>query len=177
MKRIEIDWIARRGRSRAGWLLLAIGLGSAVLSVERHLTWSLAAEQFEARSFNQVASERAAVRKRAPARDQAALQQEVRAANRVIGELNVPWPELFRDLEAASDSTVALLAIQPDSNGRSLRVEGEARDYPAVLGFVRRLEETPAFSEVHAASHQTRVEASYRPIGFALVTRWSADAR
>ena len=176
--RIELDWFAARATSRLGWVLLGLGLVAALGAVERHLSWSSRAEQLEAESqqFRQSAR-RAAIRVREPARDQVALQQEVRSANRVVDQLTVPWPELFRDLESVSDRTVALLAIQPDSATRSVRLEGEARDFKAVLGFVERLEGTPAFSTVYLASHQVRVDLPSRPVGFALASGWSGDAR
>jgi hypothetical protein len=178
MKPIALDWVARPKAGRGGWALLVAGLIAAVVAVERHQTSSAQVEVLETqvREARQL-TRRAAVKLREPLRDSPALQQEVRAANRVIEQLNIPWPELFRDLEAAIDPTVALLAIQPDSAARALRVEGESREYKAVLGFVARLEATPAFSSVHVASHQTRVDAPSRPIAFALLAAWRGDPR
>jgi len=178
MKALKLDWLSRPQRSGIGWVLLALGVAGAVLSAERHHSWSIAAGQLEAASVElRQTTRRSAARVREPARDQSVLQQEVRAANLVVEQLNIPWPELFRDLEVATDPTVSLMAIQPDTAARSVRLEGEARDYGSVLAFVGRLEDTRAFSIVHVASHQVRVEAPARPVGFALLAGWRADPR
>ena len=178
MKPLVLDWVARRRGGGAGWLLLAAGLAVAAVAVERHRTWEAQAEMLEGEVRDaQWQTRRSAVRLRDPQRDSPALQQEVRAANRVIDQLDIPWSELFRDLEAAIDPTVRLLAIQPDSAARTLRVEGETRDYASMLAFVGRLEATPAFSTVHVVSHQTRVDAPSRPLAFALQALWRGDSR
>lgn len=177
MKQIPVDWLAPRKRFPLGaLLLLLLGLAGAAASFERHRHWRGQADTVEAQLQElRQTTRRAATRVREPARAQAVVQQEVRAANRTISQLNIPWPALFRDLESATDRSVSLLAIQPDANTGSVRLEGEAQDYKALLRFVGKLEATAAFSTVHVASHQTRLEARARPIAFALVASWSAD--
>lgn len=172
MQRIELDFVRAPRAGWIGWALLAAGALAAFVAVERHAAWLT-----EARHWEQKAGElrqmgkRAAVELREPRRDQAELAQEVRAANLVLRQLNIPWPQLFRELESAVDGSVALLSIQPDAANRVLRVEGEARDYRALLAFVDRLDAAGLFASAHLASHQTRAEGA-RAVGFALLAGW-----
>lgn len=176
MKPIPVDWLAPRRRFPLGALLLLLGIAAAAVSFERHRQWSDQADAVETQLQElKQTTRRAAIRVREPARAQAVVQQEVSAANRAISQLNIPWPALFRDLESAADRSVSLLSIQPDADAGSVRLEGEAQDYKALLRFVGKLEATAAFSAVHVASHQTRFQARTRPIVFALVGSWSAD--
>lgn len=178
MKAIDLDWLAQREPRHAGWLLLLLGLSAAGAGAWLHQQWSAEVVQLEARMIElRQSTRKAAFLVREPGRDQAALAQEAKLANRVVEQLNIPWPELFRDIEVASDASVALMAIQPDSTARSLRLEGEARDYASLLGFIGRLEETAAFSTVHVASHQVQIDSPARPVAFSVLTAWSADPR
>jgi len=176
LRPIPVDWLAPRRRSRLGALLLILGLAAAAATVERQHAWGVQAEAVETQLHELMRStRRAATLVREPPRAQSVVLQEVRAANRAIGQLNIPWAALFRDLELVTDRSVSLLGIQPDANTGSVRLEGEARDYRAMLRFVAKLEATTAFSAVHVASHQTRTDVRTRPITFAIIAAWSAD--
>jgi hypothetical protein len=63
---------------------------------------------------------------------------------------------------------VALLHIQPDAQNRVLRVTAEARREGAMLEYLRRLEGTGSFAEVHLLSHQVREDMPQRPINFSV---------
>jgi len=101
-----------------------------------------------------------------------ALADEIRDANVVIERMNVPWDALFRELEAAADETVALLAIQPDPASRQVRIAGEARKLEAVLGYVERLEARDGLANVFLLAHETR-DAPPRPVAFTLTAQWT----
>lgn len=172
MQRIELDFVRLPRGGRLGWVLLAAGALAAFVAVERHGAWLAEAGHWEQKASElRKMGKRAAVELREPRRDQGALAQEVRAANLVLRQLNIPWPRLFRELESAVDGSVALLSIQPDAAHRVLRVEGEARDYRALLDFVDRLDAAGLFASAHLASHQTRAEGA-RAVGFALLAGW-----
>lgn len=103
--------------------------------------------------------------------DGRALAQEVRAANAVIAHINVPWNELFGELEAATDADVALLAIQPDPASGQVRIAGEARRLESVLGYIGKLEAREGLANVVLLSHELK-DAPSRPVAFALAAEW-----
>src|SRR5574340_944578 len=72
------------------------------------------------------------------------VKREVRKANAVLSELDLPWEALFDSIEYASGHDVALLSIQPDASSRKLRIGGEAKNIPAMLDFVGALERESA---------------------------------
>jgi hypothetical protein len=110
---------------------------------------------------------------REAAMDSKVLVQEIRQANVVLAQLNVPWDALFRALEGAAIDGVTLLAIQPDVGSGQVRISGEARTYDLALRYVARLEQSERFASVFLTSHEVRASAPRRPVVFGLVADWS----
>ena len=120
-----------------------------------------------------AASKRAARREAPPRREQdPKVLQEVAQANAVIGELAVPWDELFADLEEASLPGIALLSIQPNPSGRQVRITGEARRYEDALAYVERLEQREGLESVFLTGHEVRSNSPRRQVAFAIVADW-----
>jgi hypothetical protein len=68
---------------------------------------------------------------------------------------------------------VAILSIQPDMQTGLLRIEGEAKDYAAVLTMVARLRTTEPFSEVFLLRHEIKRDDPQHPVGFTMSMRWA----
>jgi Tfp pilus assembly protein PilN len=100
-----------------------------------------------------------------------ALALEVRTANLVIAQINVPWDELFGEIEAATDADVALLAIQPDPATGQVRISGEARKLESVLGYITRLEARDGLTNVLLLSHELK-DTPARPVAFTIAAKW-----
>jgi len=98
--------------------------------------------------------------------------QEVRAARRVIGQMTVPWDELFRQLEAANDRSVALLGVHPDANGGQVLINGEAKSLQAILAYTRRLERTGVLRSVVVLGHTMKAERPGRAVEFSVSAAW-----
>lgn len=98
---------------------------------------------------------------------------EVRAANEVLDRLALPWDALFADVERALGPDVALTLVQPDPKGRTVMIDGEARDLNALLTFLARLDAAPALAEAHLRQHEWRVTDPHRPLGFSVEARWT----
>lgn len=165
MPALDLDFAPRRPRWPA-WLLLAIGLAVAT---DVALTWTELRR--EAGALEQPRGARlAAAGPKAPLPE--AVQRELDAARQVLQELALPWEALFQAIEGATSADTALLAIEPDSSKRALRIGGEARDFPAVLGYVERLGAQPVLSGVHLVTHQVRDDVAERPVQFTLLATW-----
>jgi hypothetical protein len=97
---------------------------------------------------------------------------ELNIANRTIDELNTPWHTVLNAVEVASVEHVTLLGIDPNTDGRELRLHGEARDPAAMLTYLRSLRASPLLVEVHLLGHQVSIQDPNRPVDFAISARW-----
>lgn len=169
MRALDLDFVRRRPTWPA-WLLLGAGavlLGDAVLDTLRLHD-----------EIGHWERRRGASSAPAPAPKEAVNEQtrrELGVARQALQELALPWEPLFRSIEASIGKDTALLAIEPDAGKRALRISGEARSYPAILGFMVRLEQAQVLSGVHLISHQLREDVAERPLQFTLVAGWRTE--
>jgi Tfp pilus assembly protein PilN len=96
------------------------------------------------------------------------LDAQVKAAEAVVRQLALPWAALIQAIEQAATRDVALLQLQPDAEGRLLRLTAEARHREAMFAYLRRLAAAEALSDVHIVSHQVQREDPQRPIQFSV---------
>lgn len=107
----------------------------------------------------------------APAPARAVSPEEFAFARDTIRRVATPWQRLFGALEAAQTERVALLSIEPDSEGRTVSVTGEAKDYLATLTYVGHLNQESALKRVHLVRHEAR-DGSERPVLFTVSAAW-----
>ncbi len=94
------------------------------------------------------------------------------AASAVTAQLAAPWADLFAAVEAAARDDVALLALQADPASGGVRLSGEARNFAALMAYVRRLKAAPALRDVILTGHEVRQHDPQRPVSFALSAKW-----
>jgi len=97
---------------------------------------------------------------------------ELKHAREVVHQLRMPWEELFRSLEAANASTVALLGIESDTDRQHINITAEAEDLDAMLNYLRELESRSVFADVYLHSHQIQQQDPQRPVRFVLSATW-----
>jgi Tfp pilus assembly protein PilN len=100
------------------------------------------------------------------------MEAEMDYARGVLQQLDVPWDELFEAVEASTNEEVALLGIEPEPRQETVRIIGEAKSYPAVLEYTRRLEESAPLKGVHLQNHQIQTRDRERPVHFVLGATW-----
>jgi len=158
-------------RPRTAWLVLAAGLVATTVSAGQviHL-WSANRDLQGAldRGAESAGRRSGAMTALRPRDDAPALALEVREAHAVIAALDVPWDALFADLEAAARPGIVLTALQPDGEGRSLRIGGEAATFGDLTAYMTGLGQRPALARVLLASHE-RVAGVTR---FTLTAHW-----
>jgi Tfp pilus assembly protein PilN len=103
------------------------------------------------------------------------IAQEWGLVQGVTRQTTLPWEELFRAIERAVDKNVALLGVAPDPARQEVKIHGEARDYSAMLAFIRHLEQQPEFGSVYLQSHQLELDDPEKPMSFALLAKWRAQ--
>ena len=174
MRTLELDFHSDRRKPRwpdvallAAGLVGALGLGIHSVDVFSQIR-VLEAQQtaFERRA------DHAAVDPRLAALDAQQLRAEVKQANDVLTQLALPWETLFKDIESSPQNHVALLAIEPDSDKRVIRITGEAKDFAAMLGYVRFLQGKESLTGVYLQSHHIEQRTAERPVRFVLVASW-----
>lgn len=105
------------------------------------------------------------------------VQAEIRRANEITAQLDLPWNQLFQALEASSDETVALLGIQPDVPKRMVSIAAEARDVGSAVAYVKRLGSDAVLSGAHIINHQVQDQDPEQPMRFAVQAIWRERLR
>lgn len=101
------------------------------------------------------------------------MKQEVKKANAVMSELDLPWQALFDSVEYAANHDVALLSFQPDPAGRIMRIGAEAKNIAAMLDFVGALEREPVLKDAHLLKYEIKRDDPHRPVIFLLTATWA----
>lgn len=173
---ISVGLMGRRRGSRLSWLVLLIGLGFAVYTIER---WTTAGIRFAALQSEYAALERATARgQAAQAKTEPALSPAlIASANASIAQLNIPWPAIFQAVDRAATNQVGLLAFEPDVAQRLLRLSGETKTVAAMLGFVKRLSAQPAIGAARLLHHEINSQDGNQPIRFQIELQWAEPAR
>jgi hypothetical protein len=109
---------------------------------------------------------------RAAHRSEKELRQEIDSANGVLRQLSVPWEAMFKAVEFSDGSTVTLLAMEPDIAKREVKINGETRNYNALMDYVTRLQAQPVFGTVSLRSHHVQLNDRQRPVRFSLYATW-----
>jgi Tfp pilus assembly protein PilN len=166
MRALDLDLVRRRPAWPA-WLMLAIGI---VLAAEALFGYFSLRDEVAQQQRRRVAPRIATVTPKEPVSEQ--TQRELNAAQQILRELALPWDALFGAIEASTDSSTAMLSIEPDGGKRVVRISGEARNYLAVLNFMARLEKAQVLTGVHLLSHQVREDVAGQPVQFVLAANW-----
>ena len=164
MRRLDLDF---RGSRRASpWLgrcLLAIAAG---VCLDAGLTYK---DLKTALSANELR-----LAKRAPAAAAAQVSaQELAVVRETVQRLALPWDELFTALESASSDSVALAAIEPDTNKGTLTISADGKDYLAALSYVSNLGRTEGLQRVELVRHERKAADPNGPVSFAVSAAWS----
>lgn len=103
--------------------------------------------------------------------EQAAQAQvlEVKQANQVVRQLGLPWNALFQAVESSGGKEIALLSLEPDLKKGMVKIGGEARDFDALLNYVKELSAREMFGSVMLQHHQIQQDIAQTPVRFSLV--------
>jgi hypothetical protein len=171
---VGLDFVRPAARS-ARWaaVLLVVGGVAAAVVAEGHRVASGEVRAREERLDElQRMSRRSMPGLEAKETDTPAMRDQIRRANAVLAQMNVPWSNLFAAVESAQNADVAVLSAQPDVRERVIALGGVARNLDAVLAYMERLERTQRLEHVVLASHEVKVREPGQPVAFELTARW-----
>jgi Tfp pilus assembly protein PilN len=171
---IGLDFIRPRARAaRLAPLLLLVGASAALYVAEEHRQTTAEVRTGEDRLDElQRMSRRTMPAIEGRQTDTPEMREQVKRANAVLAQMNVPWGDLFGAVESAQNESVAVLSVQPDAREQVIALGGVARNLDAVLGYMARLERTQRLVDVVLASHEVRLKEPGQPVEFALTARW-----
>jgi Tfp pilus assembly protein PilN len=171
---LGLDFVRPAARS-ARWapvLLIAGAIAAAVVGEGHRVASSEVRARQERLDELQRMSRRSMPGLEARETDTPAIRDQIRRANAVLAQMNVPWGDLFVAVESAQNENVAVLSVQPDVRDRVIALGGVARNLDAVLAYMERLERTHRLEHVVLASHEVKVREPGQPVAFELTARW-----
>lgn len=171
MRRLELNFQipANRPRRMVGWLLLVTGLA---LLIEMGVSYDRL--QNDREMINQeIKASHLRLDIQNNALNYQFSDEDFEEGRQIINRLSTPWDTFFVGLESVKNSNVAILSIQPDLRTGLLQIEGEAKDYAAVLTLVAQLRVTKPFSNVFLLRHEIKRDDPQHPVSFVLSTHWA----
>lgn len=173
MTALAIDFAApaRRGTSLLGLVLVlagAISVAAVALDLEETESRLAAAEA----RLRGLARGQAARSPATPAAKPDARTAAAAPAAAILPRLQTPWHELLAELEQAAELPVAVLSVDAEARGRSLRLAAEARSMDDVLAFVERLRQSRRLDDVYLLAHEERKLGAATVIGFTVQANW-----
>jgi len=165
---LTLDFDAPPATRRLRQVVLGVGIVALLVGgIELAAAWQLHAQaRAELASLDQRDARRAE-RPRAPV-DAAT----VRAVAAVARDLQAPWPQLMRSLEASRNSDISLLQLEPIVARDSIRLTADARHAAAMLDYLAKLN-SEGLSDVLLTSHEVRLREPGTPIRFQAQARWT----
>ena len=173
MSALHLDYQRNKAYPWSGVVLLVLALGALIVAGAYYrdlrsqaADWEAKAERLE-RSLGRQAPEG-----RSGTRGAEELAPEVKQVNNVLRQLTLPWEGLFQAVELSGSKEVALLALEPDLESRSVKISGEAKNIAAMLDYIRQLEQRDVFGTVYLQNHQVQQQDPDKPVRFALLAAW-----
>lgn len=91
-------------------------------------------------------------------------QTQIRAYNAVIRQLNIPWQQIFEDLERLTPPDVALISIEPDGARTSVKFQAEAKTLSMLLTYAAALQQQGVFGRITYSKHETNEQDKNKPV-------------
>lgn len=166
-----VDFLTARSTSWLGWCLLGLGVAAGGAAFHFDRQWAHERAQREADITARTAE--AEQRSREAARP-VPISPDQRRLLRIAPQLRQPWLPVLRIIEAATRPPVFLLALSVDPASGTIRVEGEAPTFEAVLEYAKDLDHEGLLGPAELRSHEQVVDPTGRPaVRFTVVSRWS----
>lgn len=172
MKRLDLDFFPRRRTGR--WLGISLLAMAALVSAKLVDVYAASGNEAELLEARIARLERKGAA--APESLPEGTLREIGRANDVIDQVTMPWERLFKALEAASSSKVALLGITPDPKTGTVEISAECADLQTLFDYVKRLDRQASLGRVYLLNHQINAQDPLRPVRFKVTAAWAQPA-
>lgn len=177
MKRVRLDFAPpslRRTLFHApgAWALAWAGLAVCAAALVQAHGYREAREEVDAQLAALAAREAKPVAQPVAQRGPKVSEAQAAAVNAAIMQLNLPWRALHDAVRSATPPSVALLALEPDSRKRVLRISAEAKNSDDMLAYVEALGREEWFASVTLVRHEVLEQDPNRPLRFQVDAGW-----
>lgn len=124
------------------------------------LAWNVSRVSGNMGELRRLGEEKAALEARLSSRPAGVSEKDfsrmlaaIRFYNDVIERKSFSWMGLLERVEDATPEGVALVSLMPEKKGAELKIEGRSRSFAAVRGYLERLEDSRAFTDILLLSH------------------------
>jgi hypothetical protein len=155
------------------WGLSAFGL---LLCISGIVLASHYAQQNELRQ-TELAKANSAVRVLPVVKKAALTDEQMTSINSAIGQLNLPWSQLFKAIELATPSTVALLELVPDAKNHQVKGIAEAETPEMMLTYIQKLKEQEFLGNVILTKHEVSEQVPNGALRFEFEAEWLEGGR
>ncbi len=93
---------------------------------------------------------------------------QLRGYNAVIRQINIPWQDIFEDLERATPADVALISIEPDGQRASVKLQAEAKTLATLLSYADSLQQRGVLGRITYSKHETNEQDKNKPVRLSL---------
>jgi hypothetical protein len=173
MSELRLDYQHNLPFPWAGTVLLALAMLALILTGTYYLKLSGQAASWESKAERiQNRGAQHELAGRSTEHGAVELAQEVNNANDVLRQMNVPWEVLFQAVESSGGNKVTLLALEPDIEKRQVKINGETKNFKALMNYITQLEGQDVFGSVYLQSHHVQQQDPDRPVRFSLLAMW-----
>lgn len=171
MRRLDLNFQQPpdQPRKTAGWILLLIGVA---LLIEVSVSYDRLQSDRTRMKDEIVASKINLDTSRIEADTPQYADKDYVAAQQIIARLSMPWDAFFNGLDSVKSENIAILVIEPEIKTGLLTLQGEAKDYLAVLTLIAQLRLTKPFSNVFLLHHEIKQSDPQHPVSFTLTMHW-----
>lgn len=105
----------------------------------------------------------------------ASEKNQLKEADAVIQQLNLPWPNLFKILETTREPGVDLLELTPNPQTGEVLIIGQTENLKSVFNYMERLKKSQALSKIDLNSHEKMTQNGIQLLRFTIVAKWLSN--
>ncbi|MDO3527962.1 hypothetical protein ACNRBH_14660 [Ralstonia pseudosolanacearum] len=172
MSPLNIDFARRRTGPTTAGVALVIAAALLLLFAGDAL-WRAYRNNDRARAELAAVAASAPVKTRAAKLEPTALEKRTAKDSRaVLSELTVPWQDLLAIVEGYRGHDVALIGIDQMPAQGQIRVTAEAKDFEALIGYLKYLQESRLLREAALNTHLIETTVPGVPVRFQVTAVW-----
>ena len=167
MKSVYLNYTNRAQTPLAVWLLLLTGALMLTIVLMR---------------FQQIKAHNAELQTKLATRaepvtapvvaDNPQIKKEAEAVNGAIRDIVIPWPLLWKALEAANDDGVQMLVLEPNVKTRTVRMSLIALNHAAMWAYLKNLNQQSVLQYVRLISSEATDVNGQHAVAFLVEATW-----
>lgn len=167
---LNLDYQEPGGRARwATWALLLLAI---VYMADVGWSYFRVKETMDRRMAELASLPKGARTGQTPSYRPGTVERELAFARATIHKIALPWNEFFKALSTSNVEDVDLLSVEPNIDSGTVQVTAEAKDLPAMLTYLARLESNKHFRSVGVTHHEIKRNDPLRRVSFTVVVSW-----